>query len=251
MAQQIDFSRVLEVQRTIDGSLLEESAAIWCVLLEAQHATWSWKGLTGGDYLEIGTLHGKSASILASFAHAYGNALTIVDPQIPEATRRTLDALTPRVGYIESMSENLLYSQYHMQNIRKVAFAHIDGMHRFSAVASDLRICEDTLGNYGIISVDDFHTDLYPQIPAATYKYLFSGMSDLCMFLVGMNKAYLCRNCAKKYYFSFVAKQLLPSLETMDIKLTLVKSDSNNTFDAFGISRFHEDRLYGGEHPSV
>jgi hypothetical protein len=250
MAQQINFHTVLEVQRGIDGSLLEESAAIWCVLLDAQHATWSWKGVTGGDYLEIGTLHGKSASILASFSRAYGNALTIVDPEIPQATRRTLDALTPKVNYIESNSEYLLYSQYHMQNIRKVAFAHIDGMHRFSAVASDLRICEDALANFGIISVDDFHTDLYPQIPAATYKYLFSGMSDLCMFLVGMNKAYLCRNCAKKYYFSFVAKQLLPVLENMGIRLTLVKSDSNHSFDAFGISRFHEGRFYGDEHPS-
>lgn len=245
---QIDVSRILETQRAIPGSFLEESAAVWCVLLQAQHETWKWQGLSAGDYLEIGVLHGKSASVLAEFSRAYGNRLTIVDPVIHEKTRQTLDRLAPSVNYIASPSEMLRHSGFHSENIRSIAFAHIDGMHRVAAVLSDLRTCEELLANYGILSIDDFHTDLFPQIPAATYKYLFSGMSDLSIFLVGLNKAYLCRNAAKKHYMEFARRRLLPALEQMGFKLTLAKTDRNDIFDAFAITWFYENRIYGSEH---
>ena len=246
---QVDFRRVLNTQRTIAGSLLEESAAVWCVLLQAQHATWSWRGLSPGDYLEIGVLHGKSASVLACLGHEYGNTLTIVDPKIHEETKRTLNSLSSQIHYIETVSEKLPQSEFYAANRRQIAFAHIDGMHRFSSVISDLQVCEALLADFGIISVDDFHTDLFPQIPAAVYKYLYSGVSDLCIFLVGLNKAYLCRNIAKKYYRELSGKQLLPSLEALGQRLTLVKTDRNDSFDAFGIAGFYESRIFGNEHP--
>jgi Methyltransferase domain len=248
MQSAIDSKRVLEIQRGIPGSLLEESAATWCVLLQAQHAACSRQGSLSGDYLEIGVLHGKSASVLASFSNEYGNTLTIVDPEVRQETKRILDALSPRVHYIESVSELLPQTEFYAKNRRRLAFAHIDGMHRFSAVISDLQVCETMLADFGIVSVDDFHTDLFPQIPAAVYKCLYSGVSDLCMFLVGLNKAYLCRNIAKKYYREFAGTHLLPSLEKLGYKLTLVKTDRNDSFDAFGIAGFWESRLYGSEH---
>ena len=107
------------------------------------------------------------------------------------------------------------------------------------------------LADFGIIAVDDFHSDgLFPQISAAVYKYLFSGVSDLCIFLVGFNKAYLCRNCAKKYFMEFSRKRLLPELENLGQKVSLVKTDRNDAFDAFSITSFFENRLYGSEHTS-
>jgi hypothetical protein len=115
-------------------------------------------------------------------------------------------------------------------------------------VISDLQLCEAVLADYGILSVDDFHTDLFPQIPAAVYKYPYSGVSDLCIFLVGLNKAYLCRNGAKKYFLQFAGTELLPWLEELGYKLTLVKTDRNDSFDAFGIAWFYEQRLYGSDH---
>jgi hypothetical protein len=172
----------------------------------------------------------------------------LFDPDIKPGTKKTLDAISPRVGYLHIIPERLPQSKFFANNARNISFAHIDGMHRFSAVISDLRACEHLLGEYGIISVDDFHTDLFPQIPAAVYKYLYSGASDLCIFLVGLNKAYLCRNIAKKYYMQFSREQLLPALERMGQKLTLVKTDRDDSFDAFSIAHFWEDRLWGSEH---
>jgi hypothetical protein len=241
------FARLIEMQRRIPGSMLEESAAIWFALLTAQHSTWTWHGLSGGDYVEIGVLHGKSASVLANVSNEYGNALTIVDPQILPDTRRTLDAISPRINYLECASEHLLLSEFHLANRRRIAFAHIDGMHRFGAVISDLTVCESMLSSFGIISVDDFHTDLFPQIPAAVYKYLYSGVSDLCIFLVGMNKAYLCRNIAKKHFLEYSRNRLLPVLEDLGYKLTLVKTDRDDSFDALGIAAFYDSRMFGSE----
>ncbi|MGH6890398.1 MAG: class I SAM-dependent methyltransferase [Rhizomicrobium sp.] len=248
MSEGIDLRSIIEMQRNIPGSFLEESAAVWCVLLEAQRATWTWAGLSGGDYLEIGVLHGKSASVLANFSRRYENRLTIIDPDIPAATRQTLDSICRRIGYIESPSERVVGSEFSNANRRRMAFAHIDGMHRFSSVIADLQLCETLLADYGILSVDDFHTDLFPQIPAAVYKYLYSGVSDLCIFLVGLNKAYLCRNQAKKHFLQFAGTNLLPRLEKLGYKLTLVKTDRNDSFDAFGIAWFYEQRLFGSEH---
>jgi len=248
----IDLARVLDMQRNIPGYMAEASAAVWCVLLRAQHETWAWKGRsTSGDYLEIGVFHGKSASVLANFSNVYGNALAIVDPQILPKTKQTLDAISPHVKYFELRSEELQASDFYVKNRRQIAFAHIDGLHRFSVVISDLQACEGLLADFGIIAVDDFHSDgLYPQISAAVYKYLFSGLSDLCIFLVGFNKAYLCRNCAKKYFMQFSRTQLLPELESLGQKFTLAKTDRNDAFDAFAITSFFENRHYGGEHTS-
>lgn len=248
----IDFARVLEMQRNIPGWMAEASAAVWCVLLQAQHETWARQGRsTSGDYLEIGVFNGKSASVLANFSNVYGNALAIVDPQILPKTKQTLDAISPHLKYIESRSEELQASDFYIRNWRRIAFAHIDGLHRFSVVISDLRTCESLLADFGIIAVDDFHSDgLFPQISAAVYKYLFSGVSDLCIFLVGFNKAYLCRNCAKKYFMEFSRERLLPELENLGQKVSLVKTDRNDAFDAFSITSFFENRLYGSEHTS-
>ena len=243
-----EFAPIIKTQRAIAGSMLEESAAIWYHLLRAQHGTWSWGGLSEGDYLEIGVLHGKSASVLANFTKAYGNSLTIVDPKIHPETRKALDNISPRVRYLEATSESVFHSDYHVKNRRHIAFAHIDGMHRFSAVISDLRLCEDLLSEFGIISVDDFHTDLFPQVPAAVYKYLYSGTTDLCIFLVGMNKAYLCRNVAKRHFMEIARTQLLQGVAECGYKLTLVKTDRNDGFDAFGIAAFFEGERFGNEH---
>lgn len=186
--------------------------------------------------------------MLANFASRYDNRLTIIDPEIPAATRQTLDCICGRVDYIQSRSELVAGSEFSTANRRRMAFAHIDGMHRFSSVIADLELCESLLADYGILSVDDFHTDLFPQIPAAVYKYLYSGVSDLCIFLVGLNKAYLCRNGAKKYFLDYAGTKLLPRLEELGYKLTLAKTDRNDSFDAFAITWFYEQRLFGHDH---
>ena len=247
-AARIDASAILERQRTIDGYFLDESAAIWCFLLQEQHVTWSWEGLTSGDYLEIGVFKGKSASVLAEYARAFGNALVAVDPVILPETRATLDAIGARVEYLPIRSEHLMTHDYVRRHARGVAFAHIDGMHRFAAVQGDLRACEELLSDFGVIAVDDFHTDLYPQIPAAVYRYLYSGVSDLSMFLVGFNKVYLCRNVAKAFFKKVVYERALTVLKDLGYTVSLVKTDRHDAFDAYSLTPWQGTALVGNEH---
>jgi hypothetical protein len=241
----MDIEAVLATQRGIDGMLMEVSAATWCILLESQHASWAWSGVKSADYLEIGTFKGKAASILAHFSEAYGNTLTIVDPEVRPEARENLAAVSSRVSYMETFSERLYHSDYHRANIRNLAWSHVDGMHSYAAILSDLKVCEEMTAEYGIVCIDDFHTDLYPQIPAATYRYLHSGQSDLSIFLVGFNKAYLCRNTAKPYFMRCVEDNLAYSLDQLGHRVTLVKTDRNDGFDAFAIAPFQGEARLG------
>lgn len=247
----MNINEVLESQRSIDGMLMEVSAAKWCILLGWQHATWSWSGIESADYLEIGTYKGKSASILAHFCKEYGNKLTIVDPEIRAEARSNLGRITSRVDYIEQRSERLRFSDYHKGNIRNLAFIHVDGMHTHSAVVSDMTVCEELLSDYGIISIDDFHTDLYPQIPSAVYHYLSSGISDLSIFSIGFNKAYLCRNTAKPHYMRCVGEYMLYALEELGHQVTIVKTDRNDTFDAYSFVPFQGEPKFGDYFPKT
>lgn len=247
----MDINSVLETQRSIDGMLLEVSAATWCTLLGWQHATWSWCGVGNANYLEIGTYKGKSASILAHFCEEYGNELTIVDPVIRDEAISNLRGISSRVGFIEQRSEYLRFSDYHKENIRSLAFIHVDGMHTYSAVISDLTVCEELLSDYGILCLDDFHTDLYPQIPAATYRYLLSGISDLSIFSIGFNKAYLCRNAAKLYYMQCVRDYMIYALEELGHKVTIVKTDRNDDFDTYSFVPFQGESKFGDHFPKT
>ena len=199
------------------------------------------------DYLEIGAFKGKSASILA-VREAFGNTLAIVDPVILPELRATLDPIGARVEYLPMRSENLATHDYSRQHYRGLAFAHIDGMHRFSAVQNDLRVCEDLLSDYGIIAVDDFHTDLFPQIPAAVYRYLYSGLSDLSIFLVGYNKAYLCRNAAKWFFKQVVHDRSLIALKDLGHTVSLVKNDRHDAFDAYSLTAWQGTPRVGDDH---
>jgi hypothetical protein len=244
----VDPSAIIERQRGIEGYLLDESAAIWCVLLREQQQTWSWEGLSAGDYLEIGAFKGKSASILASFSRAAGNRLAVVDPEILPELRATLDVIAGDVEYLPIRSERLFSHEYYQRHHRSLAFAHVDGMHRFAAVQSDLRACEDMLSDFGILALDDFHSDLFPQIPAAVYRYLYSGVSDLSLFLVGFNKAYLCRNIAKAFFKKLVHERALSALENLGYRLSLVKNDRHDAFDAYSLVPWQGVAECGNEH---
>lgn len=239
------YEAILETQRGIEGMLMEVSAATWCILLDAQHATWAWQGVGPADYMEIGTFKGKAASILASFAAEYGNALTVVDPVVLPQTRDLLNAITERMRFIEAPSERLRYGDFHRDNLRHIGFVHIDGMHTYSAVLSDLAVCEELVSDFGLICLDDFHSDMYPQVSAAAYKYLSSGLSDLSLFLVGFNKAYLCRNGAKHYFADFVGQHLAYGLEDAGHPVSLVKNDRHDSFDAYALVPFQGERFIG------
>jgi hypothetical protein len=175
----------------------------------------------------------------------YTNKLYLIDPVLEPSTVQRLKSLSDKAEFLMVKSETLAHSSFHRERTRSVAFAHVDGMHTFSALTSDLRLCEDILADFGMLCADDFHTDLYPQLPAALYRYLYSGHSDLSIFLVGFNKVYLCRNEAKRYFFNWVRDNLIDGLLELGYRTTLVKTDRHDLFDAFAVVPFTGDKHFG------
>lgn len=241
----MDYAEVLDLQRPIEGMLMEASAALWCILLEAQHLAWEWGEHVDPDYLEIGTFKGKSASILAYFGARYQNNLTVIDPALDSSTKGLLRGICGSTRFIDDRSEMLAGSEFVRLNARKLGFCHIDGMHSFTAVQSDMAMCEPMLSEFGILCLDDFYTELYPQVAAAMYDWLYTTPSDLVPFLVGLNKAYLCRNAAFPYYRKFVEDNLVHSLHTAGHQVTIVKTDSHRKFDAFSIAMWQGEKWFG------
>lgn len=241
----MDFTEVLELQRGTEGMMMEVTASAWCALIEAQHAAWSWGEGGQKNYFEIGTFKGKSACMLAWFSSKYGNQLTVMDPCLDKKTKEFLLGIS-NVSFIEDRSEFLAMSSFQRANLRSIGFCHIDGMHTFSAVQSDIAACESMLSDFGIMCLDDIFTELYPQVTAAMFDYLALAITDLVPFLVGFNKAYLCRSVAFPYYQAYAEKNLVHALREMGHRVSVIKTDSNSRFDAVALA-VEQDSVYFGE----
>lgn len=241
----LDVAAITATATKIEGMMLPESIAIWHSVLQTQHATWAWEGLRSGPYLEIGTFKGKSGSILAHYSQAYGTGFEVVDPVIDDDTKQMLTAINAATKFNQIRSEYLRLSSSYQELFRSCAFIHIDGMHTFSAVTEDLRYVEDLIGDFGVVCIDDFHNDLYPQVSAAVYRHLYSGRSDLSLFLIGFHKAYLCRNEAKRYFHACVRENFVHQLSLIGYNLTLVKTDRHDLLDAFALC--YADQALAGD----
>ena len=244
----LDVAAITATALETEGMMMRESIAIWHAVLQTQHATWEWNGLAGGPYLEIGTYKGKSASILAHYSRSYGNGFEIVDPVVAGETKEMLNEINEDVKFNEIRSEYLQVSDCYRRLFRSCSFIHIDGMHKFSAVTEDLKNAEQLLGDFGVICVDDFYTNFYPQVAAAVYRYLYSGDSDLSLFLIGFNKAYLCRNEAKRYFHTCVRDDFRDRLWSLGFDLALLKTDRHDLFDVYALA-YVEPELAGEPHP--
>ena len=224
----VEYSKVLQDAKAIEGWMLDESIAVWHFLLSS-------KPESEGGMLEIGVLHGKSASILANHAAENNEPLYLVDPELTSGARNSIGRIHPSTRFIECFSEALPSNQLMTDAARSLRFIHVDGMHRFANVLEDLRIAQDLLSDFGIVSVDDFFTDLFPQVAAAVFQYVTSAESKLSIFLTAFNKCYLCKKSAKLHYLRLVRFDALERLRAMGHVLTLVKTDKHENFNAFSL----------------
>ena len=142
-----------------------------------------------GDWVEIGSLYGKSAYALGALASHYGNSsLICIDPwnikeiKPQEGKAAVLDAqagiidvfkifaifkssisLLKNVSYIQSSSEKALpkylggtFDGRSVPVTKEIAFLHIDGNHHFDEVTKDIKLWEPHVCVGGWIAVDDY-----------------------------------------------------------------------------------------------
>jgi hypothetical protein len=177
----------------VGGGMVPHSAIIWDALLRKQVE----KNLYG-DMAEIGVYRGFGACLMAGYL-GKSERLTLIDLMCgldysQEAIREIAGAeVLERITF--HLTDSMRLRRAGKLSIgREFRFFHIDGEHSYDAVMSDIGLAADNIAPYGIIVVDDFFSAACPGITHAVFDYVGRSDSNLSVFLIGYNKAYLCFN---------------------------------------------------------
>lgn len=226
---------------TPGGGLLRENAALWLYLLSNQTAA-----KVKGDLLEIGVLHGYTAALLFA-ALQPDERCNFIDPG------RTEQDFFPQIEKLNGRLplEQIRFWKLSSFHVRKMGFGpdsssngadvdglrfvHIDGEHSYEAIENDFRVVVDRLVNNGIIVFDDMYNGQFPQLTHALFDLLRKYRSDIVLFLVGMNKAYLCRPQSLGFYRSLI-RRAPPNLDILGAAVMICAGGWNTEATYYGIS---------------
>jgi predicted O-methyltransferase YrrM len=197
------FADLLAEANAIPGMMSDLSVRIFDALLSLQA-----RRNIAGNMLEIGVFKGKSAAVLAAHARP-GERLLLVDVEkqfSPETEAKHLDTaeflLMPSGRFAAGFAD---YTALR----RSCRFIHIDASHQYHDTLGELQIVEDLLADDGVAAFDDFLNLDYAQNMAAIFRHLFNGTTELGMFLVTAEKAYVCRRSALDLYGGFALESLV------------------------------------------
>jgi hypothetical protein len=235
--------KFLENSADVDGWFDNRAAAMWDALLSHQRAN-----LISGDLLEIGVWHGKSALLAAMHCGAQ-EKLLLVDPLPLQAAVDVIEKSAPGTQWLtfQGLSNWLLRDQLYQAGAKSYRWIHIDGEHTAQAVNSDLKIANHLLSDDGVVVLDDFFSESYPQITQALFSYLHSNPSEFSFFLCGGGKGYLCRPMKAPFYLGFVKDKLYSEMEQRkNGNITIWKSTVPSDGNAFGVTDQYLQFKYRG-----
>jgi hypothetical protein len=218
------FSAYKELQQGVDGYFSDLAAAISDCLLHVQGAQ-----RYRGNMMEIGAWHGMSASMWALHL-AQSETLTIVDIEVrPElaAHRDKLNAASAgTVALIKGSSYSVLDDRFVMEARQSYRLVHIDGDHSTWGISVDLQKVARIVNINGLIIVDDFLNDRFPQVTEETYKFLrlHDGMFQLVAS--GANKAFIVTTKRYPVYAAYAREHLITDLAARGIKARLFDGES-------------------------
>jgi hypothetical protein len=235
------FAHSSKIAACIEGMLSEFSIAAMDSLLAFQ----TERGIKG-DMVELGVFRGKSAAVLAGrlspdeTLHLYDIADYFDRPALAQTGAR----LSYNVGSTLALSKR----RFSKHSIR---FCHVDASHMFDPTIHEIALADFMLAPDGILCLDDYTNLNYSQILAATFKYLFTKRTDLTIFLVTNEKAYLCRRRQFPVYADFVLHSMLAQMrDRHPDDLCIARTDDTRSYGAFYLRPRSADEtgdLYGTE----
>lgn len=238
-----DFSKSKEISDGIEGMLSPFSMAAMDSLLafQADHHI-------RGDMVELGVFHGKSAAILAHRL-AQNESLHLYDIA-NYFNRNALSKIGANLSFHIGSTLDLRTSHFRDRK-RAIRFCHIDASHMFEPTLHEMALADYMLAEDGILCLDDYTNLNYSQILAATFKYLFTRSTDLTMFMVTDEKAYLCRRKMFPKYAGFVLDSMIKSMAERGIdNACIARTDDTPSYGAFYLRRREGDEIgdyYGPE----
>lgn len=191
-AHDSELTRMFHRIRDVPGWFNIDDCAHFSLILNMQNAT----GVQG-DILEIGSYHGRSTGLLAS--HLKNNETLVVCDAFAQETddpydrRPTPDVLMSNIGRIAGQVNassidihSCLSSQLSLEPGKRFRFSHIDGGHDFATVTADLHVAWEHSISGGVVVVDDYKHDDFPQVTTALDVFL-DNHSD-CAVLADLNR---------------------------------------------------------------
>lgn len=157
----------------------------------------SYQNATGmrGDLLEIGSYHGRSTAIMATFREASDKIVVCdafgsetgdqyVNKPTPDNLRRNLRRLSPHLSDDRVLIHECLSKDLELKSGQYFRFVHIDGGHSAEQSYQDLVKCARHTKQHGIIAMDDYHNYDWPGVTEGTDPFLnehsgFEVLADL------------------------------------------------------------------------
>lgn len=190
--------------------------------------------------LEIGTWHGRSAVIFASYVNDNQGVYWGIEPEHTRAqiTEDNCKKVCPN-GKIVVERNISNYSEILNNKIPWFDIVHIDGEHSFNAVYHDLDIVKTVILKEGLIILDDFFFDLYPQITQAVYKWLDDN-PDYVLLAAGVCKGIICNKMQYRNYADMILNEEfiteLKKYETGYKNITITRTSPLMDCPTIGIS---------------
>lgn len=199
----------------VEGCMRRIDALIFRELISAQV-----QRQVSGSLVEIGVHFGRSFFVLASGRSASEKSLAI-DLFENDALYTGRPGLGRSVGFFRNcrklgfqLSEAEVLKGSSLQvtpneircRVGPVRFFSIDGGHMYEHVANDLFLAQKLMVPGGIISVDDFSTPLWPEVPIATFDWLRLAPCPFVPFLATKDKLYLCTPEYVSLYTNLIAR---------------------------------------------
>lgn len=179
----------------IEGWFLKESASMFSFIDYIQK-----KENIVGDLFEIGTHHGRSAIMLGLMASQEKERLGLCDIFGNRGLNISIKNLS---SFFKDISFVRIYEKKSSDLTKEECgicrFFHIDGGHSYEETYSDLCLASSSIVQKGIVAVDDFFHDFYPQVTEAIYTFVLDEKS-LVPVALGFNKLFLCRQSEHEMY---------------------------------------------------
>jgi Methyltransferase domain len=193
----------------VDGWLNSYSAKYIKALAETQDRLGE-RGAVG----EIGVHHGKLFILLAlstladegAFGidvfgdqHLNADASGKGDKEILLSNIHKWAAGVKGVEIIQKLSFDVTASEL-LEKCGRARLVSVDGGHTEECVINDLSLIEAVLTDRGVVILDDYFNEYWPEVSTGAQRYLLSGNSKLRPFAITPNKVYLAPAEATSLY---------------------------------------------------
>lgn len=166
-----------------------------------------------GNLLEIGSYYGRSTALMAKCLEP-GERIVVCDAfeldtdddygnkPSPENLISNIERVNQKMEKDRIVIHKCLSNDLYLDAEEKFRFIHIDGGHSAEQAYSDLQLCSKHLLPNGIIVMDDYHNNYWPEVTQGTDRFLkesdaFSVLADLNRHGALGRKLYLIKTSGK------------------------------------------------------